>query len=604
MRRSNFSRSVRRSVAAWMSMILAVLMVNIIFPFAAFVDLGKLQRDACAGSLLIMLSTGKPFMDAFDQIVAQQEPGLAPALHESIPHIMDFEQSDWTGLSWCQSNSWSWHSRLFGPFPDGGPMSVIMGSELQPGLTRTALANLAGAMKFKLEDCEKEPASLLTAADVKLAQGQPNGSMLAGWLQHDGHGPTLAHGKQPGIMMRRDSRSRLHPHATSPHLLSSSINAHGVVSPIAAKKNRWAHRHRAPGAITLQTHLRTKSAGKPLDEAAKTMAVCSTNKALNLLGMLAPVAPEVVTMMYGQVGVLDVFKSGLPLLLTFIPAVVDGICGVKLMLASSTLPGYLLMVLIMGSTPTVYIILAVLSQFFGSFFASLGFTCLMLLQGHYLRVAALFSNRKLRSSTKLNVEYSRLRTQQTILMCVFYLSMLLYVGGKLYLLKTKGNDVSRVLKGGVLAALESFKKPSVVVQMIFRMRLSALMSMLASSDLTLFMIFEVMDDDIKVKEKGLKADEATKKMVDDWHILIAGKKPKRKSEQEESEKALRKSTARRQSSTAQASSSNGSTGEAPVLGAASAAEGAVAWADSSAFVPDTDKDRSSKKSKGAKKTKK
>merc|ERR1719195_1687364 len=59
--------------------------------------------------------------------------------------------------------------------------------------------------------------------------------------------------------------------------------------------------------------------------------------------------------------------------------------------------------------------------------------------------------------------------------------------------------------------------------MVIRMRLSGLVSMLGSSDLALYMIFEVMDDDIKVKEKGLKADEATKKLVDDWQVLVSGK---------------------------------------------------------------------------------
>lgn len=406
-------------------------------------------------------------------------------------------------------------------------------------------------------------------------------------------------------MMRRDSHS----------MLSATVNADGMVSPVgptltpATKKNWWRHRHKAPGAVTLQTQLRTKTGNSPWQKAAKEMAVCSTNKALNFLGMLAPLAPEAVFMMYGQMSVLDVLKSGMPLLLTFIPAVVDGICGVKMMLTSSTLPGYLLMVLIMGSTPNIFIILAILSQFFGSFLVSLGLICLMLLQGHYLRIAALFSNRKLRSAKKLEEQFSKLRTQQTILMSVFYVCVVIFIGTKLYLLKTHGAKVSSALQGGITELFKMFKKPCTILSIIIKMRLSGLVSQLGSSDLALYMIFEVMDDDIKVKEKGLKADEATKKLVDDWHILISGKKLVRKSQEgETAEGVTRKSTLRRESH--RVSFPDGSTGEAPISGSASAAfqggEGAVTWEDSNEAKaePATDKGKSSKKSKGEKKTKK
>jgi len=307
-----------------------------------------------------------------------------------------------------------------------------------------------------------------------------------------------------------------------------------------------------------------------------------------------------------------VFKSGMPLLLTFIPAVVDGICGVKMMLTSSTLPGYLLMILVMGSTPNIFIILAILSQFLGSFFISLGTVCLMLLQGHYLRIAALFSDPKIRSTKKVEAQFSRLSTQQTILTVIFYIAIILFLASKLYLMKTSGAQASRALQGGITELFKLFQEPRTIVIMIIRMRLSGLVSMLGSSDLTLFMIFEVMDDDLNGKEKGLKADEATKKLLEDWNILTSGTGKKlHKSRREGSESAegvTRKSTVRKESIARRVSNAEGSTGEAPVSGTASAAfqgdEGTVTWADSSEVAPVTGKDIRSKKSKGEKKTNK
>jgi len=590
MRRKNFSGSVARSVAAWLTLTLAALVESIVVPFAAFIDLGKLQRDACGGSLVILMTSGKPFMEAFASTVTAQEPTLAPAMHEAIPGFKEFSSSSWTGLSWCKQHTWSWHSRLFGPFPRGGPMGTLMGN-LQPGLARSSLSHAASGMKMKLEDCATESASLVASASAEMGQAE---------RQSQGK----SHNKRNKIMMRRDSHSPI----PEQRRLSATINADGVVSLVvpvenlaATRRAKWRSRHRAPGgAVSLQTHLRTKRIGDPKILAAKKMAICSTNKALNFLGMLAPMAPEAVVMMYGQMSVLDVMKTGFPLLLTFIPAVVCGICGVKMMLTSSTLPGYLLMILVMGSTPNLFLILAILNQFMASFIAAVGFVCLMLLQGHYLRVAALFSNRKMRSKKKLEAEFGRLNTQQMILMGVFYVTVILYLGSKLYLLKTHGQQMTEALSGGLMELLKTLQKPSTIVAMIVRMRLSGLVSMLGSSDITLYMIFEVMDDDIKVKEKGLKADEATKKLVDDWQLLITGKKPVRTSQLEQSDPAegvARRSTMRRDSSVGR----KGSTGEAPDSGAASAAfQGDIEWTDPAPVQ----EERTSKKSKGEKKAKK
>merc|ERR1712190_76059 len=72
--------------------------------------------------------------------------------------------------------------------------------------------------------------------------------------------------------------------------------------------------------------------------------------------------------------------------------------------------------------------------------------------------------------------------------------------------------------------LSSMMRPAFIAATILRYFLFGYLCVVASADLCMYLIFEIMDDDIKVKKKGQEEDEDQKELFIDWNELI-GKDP-------------------------------------------------------------------------------
>merc|ERR1712083_1248015 len=113
--------------------------------------------------------------------------------------------------------------------------------------------------------------------------------------------------------------------------------------------------------------------------------------------------------------------------------------------------------------------------------------------------------------------------ENTILKVLALLGVLVYVGWKAYLFGQGNYELGDALSS-TRELVMNMLRPSFIVATYLRYLLFSYLCIAASSDLCMYLIFEIMDDDIKVRKKGEDRDEAQDDLFGDWNDLV-GKPP-------------------------------------------------------------------------------
>jgi len=545
--RKDWKMSSKYVLQAWCTFLFAQGVLYVLFPVAAAIRNDLIHRDLCAGTLAGLVSIGQPMRVALNVVAQQGSPNLAPVLLTQPGENLQ----DWMGTKWCESNLNGWRDDVFGKEQNGGPASGDL------GLVPTALNHLGAVFGTSIEACST---STLEAQLASTSRSMAHTSdMGAVFLQEEDHvleeltaaETPRGHDSSGRALLRHDcvgrhcSGSQRRKHGRKVAAVFSADGSQNVKDDLAspAALHRREHRMRANHSMfaSLQLHQSpevdvddggggsarqqqaedgaTQRGGMEQKEKgvshkhAHEMAICSAYKATNLISQVSWFAPRLVSNSFGMYSGSRVLLTVLPVMGSFFKGVQSGIDNVKRVLPTTSLPGYMLGMLVVGSVPALLAILGLLNQTLGSLPCGWGFTFWMIGHLYQLRTAAIYADVSLTEEAQQKA-FTRAGRMDLFLTLLCYAGFAAYGVQELLLVHKSGgmDDTTSMAVGAIRGAMT----PLNLIDMVLRYLLTNYLSLVASTDFIMMAVFDVMADKLHTKLK--KVDEGSSKiLIKQWN---------------------------------------------------------------------------------------
>jgi len=507
-RRRHFSNSIALVRKAYLLDCMTPIVFYLCFPFGFFLRTQIIHQEVCTFTLWNLMRMGPVVRQAFAGAAAMDGDVRLASIAALPPPKNYTEISTWEGEGWCISKP-DWLVKLFGPAPSMPklgftPINIglipnvvnflegMTGARCQtPGLDRPGSKYSSYALEQEADDEDEDSAS---KARVQAKIQEYLDAYRQQGLKDMGHGQQarsdLFHVPHVGVEIKEKYRSSAACGNTT------TAQCHSVGGALLAQ----ASDKEAFGILMAQT------------------VVCQFASAMSAMADGARVASLLLINVAGMWVMGQSIKRTFPTSFTVLKGFRRATINVKSVLPMDALPGYMLVIAACMFSPSLIITLCTFGQVLGNILFSLGMAMMMAGVGQDLRLGMLMTHHTSYEKT-MQLINPVLKRQKMY----FGLSGALVVGAMVsFIFKAQKIKLTKIFD------LSRMLSPDNIVSFVVSFMFGRSFSRLVFTDFIFGALFDIHDDDMKVKTGEQEIDGLT--LLKEWYILTEDSKALKKLE--------------------------------------------------------------------------